>query len=157
METVVASLIMGTVATVVIDLWAVILGKLFKLPTTDWAMVGRWFGHLPKGRLIHKPISASSEIAYEGGIGWGLHYVIGIIYAFFYLLLVQGTADLLTATLFGVITVLVPWFVLQPGLGLGCFARLANKPNTIRVVNLSIHTLFGAALYLGWLFYILLV
>jgi len=151
MEYILAALIMGIFATATIDVWAEILGRGFKLPTTNWAMVGRWFGHLPKGRFIHKPISASPEIANELTVGWVLHYLIGIVYAFMYLSLVESNPELMTALAFGVVTVLVPWFVLQPGLGFGCVARLAPKPRMVRMINLSMHSIFGVALYAGWL------
>ena len=150
------ALFIGIIATIAIDIWAVILNKGFKLPTTNWGMVGRWFGHIPSGKLIHQPISDSAEIRYENAIGWGLHYVIGIVYAYLYLFLVSDIASseptLISAIVFGIITVVVPWFVLQPGLGLGIFARHAQKPILIRLINLSVHTIFGAALYIGWIF-----
>ncbi|MCB1954077.1 MAG: DUF2938 family protein [Rhodocyclaceae bacterium] len=47
-------------------------------------------------------------------------------------------------------TILVPWFVLQPGLGIGCFARLAPKPAMTRLTNLSMHGIFGLGLCIGW-------
>lgn len=156
-DLVLAAFIMGVIATVAIDVWAVILSKGFKLPTTNWGMVGRWFAHLPKGRFIHKPISSSNEISCERTIGWALHYAIGIIYAGVYLVLVQGQPGLLSAVIFGLVTVLVPWFILQPGLGVGCIARFAPKPNITRIINLSMHSIFGAALYFGWRLYEFLV
>ncbi|MDH5232165.1 MAG: DUF2938 domain-containing protein [Gammaproteobacteria bacterium] len=153
MDIVFAALTMGFVATLTIDVWAEILSKGFKLPTTNWAMVGRWFAHLPKGQVIHKPIAASDKVKFEAAIGWVLHYVIGIVYAFIYLALLHAQPDLLSAIIFGLATVLVPWFVLQPGLGMGIFARFAPKPTMTRIINLSMHSIFGAALYLGWLMY----
>ena len=53
---------MGVTATVAMDLWVAFLKYGLKLPVTDWAMVGRWFGHLPKGVFLHRPISASAPI-----------------------------------------------------------------------------------------------
>ncbi len=148
--------VMGVVATVAIDLWLAVLDKGFKLPVTNWAMVGRWVGHLPGGKLIHSPIESSVEIRHEHALGWAFHYVTGIVYAFLYLAIVlsfiEGEPTLLSAMLFGLITVVVPWFVLQPGLGLGYFARLTPKPNVIRVMSLSVHAIFGVSLYIGWVF-----
>ena len=149
------SFFIGTMATIAIDIWAIILKKIFNLPTTNWGMVGRWFGHIPRGTLVHRPIGAAAEIRYENAIGWGLHYVIGIIYAYLYLFLVfditTNGPSLGSAILFGLATVVVPWFVLQPGLGLGVLARCTEKPNLIRSISLSVHTIFGASLYFGWL------
>ena len=154
MEFLVQVIFIGVVATMAIDIWAVILNKGFKLPTTNWGMVGRWFGHLPSGKYIHSPISSSEKIRFEHAIGWGLHYAIGIVYAYLYLLVVfyvvKDEPSLITAMTFGLLTVLVPWLVLQPGLGLGFFAKLTDKPSTVRVINLSMHAIFGVALYFGW-------
>ena len=48
-------------------------------------MVGRWFGHLPNGKFIHRPIGSSAEIKNENILGWILHYIIGVVYAYIYL------------------------------------------------------------------------
>ena len=149
------TLIMGIAATVAIDLWLAVLSLGFSLPTTNWAMVGRWLGHLPSGKFIHKPIGSSTEINNERIIGWALHYAIGIAYAFLYLMIVvffiEGEPSLLSALLFGLTTVIVPWFVLQPGMGLGMMARRTPKPNLSRLMSLSVHAIFGVSLYIGWL------
>jgi len=153
MELVIISVIIGVVATVAIDIWAVILSRGFNLPTTNWGMVGRWFGHLVKGKFIHKPISNSVKINHEITIGWVLHYAIGIVYGYTYMHIIQESPGVTSALIFGLVTVLVPWFILQPGLGLGCIARLAPKPNVIRIINLSMHSIFGLGLYAGWVIY----
>ncbi|MDH5544434.1 MAG: DUF2938 domain-containing protein [Gammaproteobacteria bacterium] len=143
-------LVVGVVATITMDIWAVFLSKSFKLPTTNWAMVGRWLGHLPKGRFMHRPISSSSKINHELAVGWVFHYVVGLAYAFVYLIIVQDSPSLMSAITFGLATVSVPWLILQPGLGYGCFARLAPKPMVSRLISLSMHSVFGIGLYLGW-------
>lgn len=140
----------GLVATALIDLWLLLLGRA-GLPVTNWAMVGRWVGHLPRGRLIHTPIASSAPIAGERLLGWGFHYFIGIAYGLIYLLLVDGRPHPGSAIAFGLATVLVPWLLLQPGLGLGLFARRVPQAARLRAISLSVHTLFGCGLYAGWL------
>lgn len=44
-----------------------------------------------------------------------------------------------------------PWFVMQPAMGIGVFATRAPRPGVIRLVNLSMHVVFGVSLYAGWL------
>ena len=145
---------MGIVATVVIDIWAVILSTIFKLPTTNWSMVGRWCAHLRTGQFIHRPISQLKPVKYEQTIGWLFHYIIGIGYAYLYVMLMVfifiKDPSLTSAIIYGLVTLIAPWLVLQPALGLGLFARLAEKPNTIRALNLSVHLIFGVALYFSW-------
>ena len=58
--------------------------------------------------------------------------------------------SLTSAIIYGLVTLIAPWLVLQPALGLGFFARLADKPNTIRALNLFVHLIFGLALYFSW-------
>ena len=124
---------MGIVTNLVIDIWAVILSTILKLPTTNWSMVGRWCAHLRTGQFIHRPISQSKPVKSEQTIGWLFHYIIGIGYAYLYVILmvfiVSNDPFLISAIIYGLVTLIVPWLVLQPALGLGLFARLADKPN----------------------------
>jgi hypothetical protein len=147
--------IMGVVATLVLDAWAAFLNRAFGLPTTNWGMVGRWVANLPRGKFIHSPISDTPEVRHEHLLGWVFHYGIGIAYALIYMLIVEvwmgSGPSLLSAALFGLCTLVAPWFLLQPGLGMGVFASLAPNPTVIRVMNLVAHTIFGLALYLGWI------
>lgn len=144
----------GAFATVAMDAWALLLKHAAALPTTDWAMVGRWFGHLCRGRLIHRPIGDSPPIPGELAIGWIAHYAVGVVYALLYtgiLVITSRTPTLGSAVLFGLVTLAAPWLVLQPGLGIGVFARFAPRPGLTRAINISMHLIFGAALYPGWL------
>ena len=144
-------LTMGVIATMAIDLWATFANGVLGWPRTNWRMVGRWIGHIPKGQFTHASIASSPSIRHELVIGWTFHYVVGCIYAGLYVLLVSAVQmyqpTLKSALLFGLATVLAPWFLLQPGLGLGIFASRAPRPNLVRLQNLIIHIMFGLALY----------
>ena len=48
MDLVTQALQIGIVATIGMDVWAAIVKYIFRLPTTDWAMIGRWFAHMPR-------------------------------------------------------------------------------------------------------------
>jgi len=154
MEVVFKILVIGIFATVIMDLWATFSNRVLKLPRTNWAMVGRWLGHIPNGKFIHNPIGNSSEVKYENSLGWAFHYFIGVVYATLYFALVvwgfEGRSTLLIAWLFGLITILSPWLILQPALGLGVCAIKAANPHMVRIQNFAIHSIFGIALYLGW-------
>jgi hypothetical protein len=52
------------------------------------------------------------------------------------------------AIVFGVATVLVPFFVMQPSLGLGFAASKTSNPTQARLRSLMNHTAFGVGLYL---------
>ena len=156
-EPVIKAIMLGVFATVTMDAWATFSNKILKWPRTNWAMVGRWLGHFSSGKFTHNPIGASPPIKYEYLLGWAFHYFIGIVYALFYVLLVVlligGKPSALSAWTFGLVTILSPWLIMQPSLGLGLCASKAPKPNMVRIQNFAIHSIFGLALYYGWLWF----
>jgi hypothetical protein len=59
---------------------------------------------------------------------------------------------LLPALLFGIITVLAPFLIMQPAFGLGFAGAKTPNPRQARVRSLLNHTAFGCGLYIfGWL------
>jgi len=149
-------IVMGITATVLLDLWALV-AKKFGMPTADWGIVGRWVGHMPKGRYAYSSIvelaDDSKKIKYEKIIGWVFHYAVGIFYAAIYYYLTIKLANpptVYNAVAFGLATVIAPWFIMQPGMGLGVMARLSPKKTIIRLYSLSAHTVFGIGLFLGY-------
>lgn len=147
------AVLIGVVATAGLDLWAFILKRGFGLPATNWAHVGRWFAGFPRGVYRHRSIGSAPAIPFELAIGWSAHYAIGVIYAFAYLVIVSWMSvspTLLSAAAFGVATVLAPWLILQPGMGMGWFANGTDRPMLIRTLNLFAHLVFGLGLYAGW-------
>ena len=89
MEIIFQGVFIGVIATLGMDIWAAIVKHLLHLPTADWALVGRWFGHMPRGVLVHRPIADSAAIPSELAIGWVMHYLTGIVYGLAYLGVVQ--------------------------------------------------------------------
>ena len=155
MEIVVQGLLIGACATFVIDVWALFVKQVLRLPTANWALVGRWFGYLPRGKFVHRPIADSAAIANELALGWIAHYATGIVYGIAYLGIIQGllnrSPSLVSALSFGLLTLAAPWLILQPGMGAGIFASRTPRPGITRLVNMSMHTIFGVSLYGAWL------
>ncbi|WP_332686647.1 DUF2938 domain-containing protein [Bosea sp. (in: a-proteobacteria)] len=146
------SIVIGVGATAILDLWAVLLNRTLGIPLSNWAMVGRWFAHLPRGRFAHDPISASEPVSGELAIGWIMHYLIGIFFAAI-VLMIWGVGwarmpTLWPALIVGIVTVGCGWFVLQPGMGFGLAASKRPNPSQIRLVSLVNHVVFGLGLYL---------
>ncbi|NIA67384.1 DUF2938 domain-containing protein [Pelagibius litoralis] len=143
----------GVFATLILDIWQRLLFSVSGIPPADWGLIGRWFAYLPKGRLIHRPIGETPAVAGEAAIGWTMHYLVGIAYGFAYLgLMVFGLdrpPSLLNGFVFGAVSVVIPWFIMQPGLGAGIMARLAPNPWIPRLNALASHALYGIALYGG--------
>jgi len=149
----VASAIIGLGATVFMDVWAVLLKRMLNVPSADYCLVGRWFCHMPQGRFIHASIAATPRKRFECTIGWSAHYLIGVAYAVIFVLLVADNwlarPVLLPAIVFGVASVVVPYFVMQPAFGLGIAASRAPNPTHARLRSLMAHTVFGVGLFLA--------
>ena len=147
------ALAMGIAATALMDLWALVLHAAIGQPLPNWGLVGRWFAHLPGGKLFHKDIALAPSVPNETAIGWSAHYFIGIVYAAALLLLAgpQWAAGptFLPALILGIVTVGAGWFVLQPGMGAGWAASLRPNPGRIRMLNVAAHIVFAIGLFLG--------
>ncbi|MCE9685059.1 DUF2938 domain-containing protein [Shewanella sp. AS16] len=145
--------VIGIGATAFMDLWAVLMLRLFKIPALNYALVGRWLGHMPSGRFIHDNIARAAPIGYESWLGWGAHYGIGIGFAALLLTLCglqwAYTPTLLPALLFGIVTVTAPFFIMQPGMGAGIAASKTPAPKVARRRSLMAHTSFGLGLYVA--------
>lgn len=146
-------LAIGVFATVVMDLWALMLRRIFGVTSLDFAMVGRWLGHIPAGRFAHASIARATPVPGEKALGWFAHYAIGVGFAAL-LVVLAGSAWLdaptwPTALAYGVVTVVMPFFVMQPAFGAGIAASKTPKPAQARLRSLITHTVFGLGLYAG--------
>lgn len=151
-DTLVRVVLCGMGAAALMDVWAFALRKGFGIPTLDYALLGRWVGHVRSGRLRHERISAAAPVAGERPIGWLAHYAIGVGFA---VLLVAMTGPgwlsapaVLPALAVGLGTVLAPWLVMQPAMGMGLAGSRAANPAATRLRNLGTHAVYGAGLYL---------
>lgn len=142
---------LGIGATLVMDLWLLILKK-FNIPSLNFALLGRWVGWIFRGKIQHKSIAHSPEIRHEALLGWVAHYSVGIIFAFSFILIVGqnwlSQPQLLPALLFGVITVLIPFLIMQPAMGSGMAASKTPHPFINRIKSLINHSIFGFGLFL---------
>jgi len=146
------SILVGIGATLTMDLWAAVLRR-FGVPSLDFALLGRWIGHLPRGRVIHTSIARTAEVRGERLIGWLAHYGIGVTFAAL-LLATFGlewarAPTLLPALFIGGVTVLAPLLVLQPALGAGIASSRTARPVFNSVKSLVTHTVFGFGLFLA--------
>lgn len=72
--------LVGIGATAVLDLWLLLLKRL-GIPGASFALIGRWVGHLPRGRFVHAAIGQAAPLRFELGLGWLTHYLVGIVFA----------------------------------------------------------------------------
>jgi hypothetical protein len=148
-----STLAIGVGATLLMDGWTVLRRRLLGVPSLDYALVGRWVGHMPRGHFRHAAIGKAPPVAGERPLGWAIHYLTGIGFAL--ALIALTGADWLCrptlppALLFGVVTVAMPFLLMQPALGLGIAARKTANPAKARLHSLLTHAIFGLGLYLA--------
>lgn len=146
------AVIVGVGATALMDVWLLTL-KRAGVPTMDFALLGRWVGHLSRGRLAHDAIRRAPPIAAELGLGWLTHYAVGIAFAAM-LVALQGPSwldrpSLLPAVAWGLATAAAPLFVMQPAMGAGIASSRTPTPLKNCLRSLANHAVFGLGLYLS--------
>ena len=148
----ISAILIGLGATLTTDLWALFLKHVFKITAPNYCLVGRWLRTMPEGTLKHSNIAAAPQKSSECIVGWIAHYMIGITFAVAFLALVGNNwlqhPTLIPAITFGVVTVLMPFFIMQPSFGYGFAASKTPNPTQARLRSLMNHTSFGIGLYL---------
>lgn len=146
------TVLIGVGATAVMDSWLALLRRL-KVPTLNFALIGRWVGHVFRGQWFHQGIAQSAPVRGEAPLGWSFHYAIGIGFAALQVA-VAGQSWLAQPTLApalatGIATVLAPLCVMQPAMGSGFAASKTATPLRNCLRSLANHTVFGLGLYVA--------
>ena len=146
--------LIGVGATAVMDLWGIVASRAFAFPPPNFAMIGRWVGHMP-GRFAHESIARAAPVRGEHIIGWTVHYATGIFFAAL-LWAFAGPAwmqspTLMPALIVGLVTVAAPFLLMQPAMGAGLASARTPNPGAARRRSLLNHTAFGMGLYLAGL------
>ena len=115
----------------------------------NYGLVGRWIGHLFKGRYAHAQISTSRAIWGESFVGWFAHYIIGVAFAACLIAIAGWPPTLGSCLVAGIVTSAAPFFILQPGMGMGIAASKTPRPNVARLNTFITHLTFGLGLYIG--------
>ncbi len=146
-----AAIAIGIGATLVMDLWNLFLKGAFNILSLNYCLLGRWLCHMPEGRFRHASITAAPQKPFECTVGWIAHYTIGIVLAVAFVVPASGEwlarPTLLPALLYGIGTIVFPFFLMQPSLGLGIAASRTPNPTQARLKSLATHTIFGVGLY----------
>ena len=148
----ISAILMGLGATLSFDLWGLFLKKAFKIPPSNICLVGRWLRYMPEGTFKHSNIGSAPRKSAECTVGWIAHYMIGITFAIVFVALAGSNwlqhPTPVPAIAFGVVTVLAPFFIMQPAFGFGFAASKTSNPKQARLRSLMNHTAFGVGLYL---------
>lgn len=144
--------LIGIGATAIMDGWALLLWWMFKIGSLDFALVGRWVGHMRAGTLRHTSIVMAPRVRHERAVGWSVHYATGVLFALIFGGLVGlcwlGDPTVIEALAFGALTLVFPFFIMQPAFGLGVAASKTPNPTASRFKSMSAHLSFGFGLYL---------
>lgn len=145
-------ILVGVLATAMLDLWTLLRQRIFATPLPNYALVGRWFAHMPGGRFRHASIIKATPVAAERLIGWIAHYAIGVVFAALIPAL-WGSAwmsapTLAPALMVGLSTVIAPLLVMQPAMGT---AKPPGSPQWrgAALQSLFTHLVFGLGLYVA--------
>jgi hypothetical protein len=143
----------GIGAALIMDIWNLFLQRAFNIASLNFCFVGRWLSHMLLGTFRHARIAAAPKRPAECVIGWTTHFLIGVAFALVLVIPTSGGwlehPSLFPALLVGVGTVLIPYFIVQPALGLGVASSNTPDPTLARLKSLMSHAVFGVGLYVS--------
>ena len=150
-------IIAGIVCCIAMDVWQRVLFLTFNIPPTNWSITGRWFMMLISKKIIfNQNLDHENPVKYELQIGWAFHYWVAIIYgfAYYFLLAVFDILDtsILSGLIFGLISVIVPWFFYLPVTGKGFMGNKTPNPTLTILLSTSSHVVVGVFLAIGFSF-----
>jgi len=139
---------MGIFATYFMDILAkyLVKSKIVRA-AIEPHIPGRWVLYMLKGKFIHKDIRQKPALKNEKLTTIISHYLIGIaligIYLFLELKIPAIRAQLWTALVFGITTVLLPWLWLYPSIGIGFLASKSKNKSDYIIFSIINHINFG--------------
>lgn len=147
------AILVGVGATLIMDIWAVFLQRAFNISSLSFCLVGRWLGHILRGKFSHEKITTATKIPAECALGWSAHYLIGVVFALILVLSASNdwleNPSLFPALLVGLLTLAIPFLIMQPALGLGIAAAKTSNPIQARLKSTATHLVFGIGLYVS--------
>lgn len=152
LDAIIRAIVIGVGATAILDLWIAAGSRFFGIAGPNWAMVGRWVGHMPSGTFTHTNIGQARPVRGELALGWFVHYATGVFYGLLLVALwgiqwLQQPALLPPLILLWVFLI-APYFVMTPAMGGGIAAAKTKHPNVERVKSIVGHSVFGLGMYL---------
>ena len=146
-------ILIGLIATVIMDLWNLVLYFTFGI-SLDWSLMGRWIGNIFQGNFFLYGLKNAPAIKNEALIGWLVHYTIGTVYGICFLLfcykVIHRRPGFIYALIVALVFMVMPFLVYQPAVGMGYFSSHASDPNFVRMITVSLHLSFGVGLYIAY-------
>lgn len=144
------SFIGGIIGSVFMDIAELLMSKFGVSSGVKAAYIGRWVRGVFSGVLMHQDIVKTQAVKNEIRIGQFFHFVIGGgAVALFYPVFLTVTGfeatsyHLILASIFGLLTSVLPWFILMPSFGWGLFGvktPFESKPVISPIIS---HIPFG--------------
>jgi len=124
------SFIGGIVGSVFMDMTEAQMSKLGISSGVKGTYIGRWVKGVLGGVFHHQDIAQSQPVKNEAGIGQIFHFIVGggvvaLFYPVFIMSIGISTNHLMMSLIFGLLTSVLPWFILMPSFGWGFFGSKA--------------------------------
>ena len=149
--TILSIVLMGVGATLTFDLWGLFLKHTFGIPPSKICLVGRWLRYMPGGVFTHTNIAVTPQKSAECQLGWLAHYLIGITFSGIFVAIMGpqwfNHPTPVPAVIFGIVTTLAPFLIMQPAFGFGMAASKSANPGQARIRTVMNHIAFGFGLY----------
>ena len=85
---IIQGIVSGLIATIIFDLFNQSLNYAYNLNKPKWFLLGRYFIGCTRGNYLRDSLEVDDEENNELIWGYGIHYLIGIIYGLFYVFLI---------------------------------------------------------------------
>ena len=160
MEIYLIAFIGGLIGSIFMDITEIQIAKFGISSGIKDAYIGRWAHGILRGTLFHQDIDKSRRLNSEERFGQLFHFVVGggavaLLYPLLLHIDILGKSPdhLLFATLFGLLTCLLPWCILMPSFGWGLFG--INAPHPARPITSRIlsHVPYGFGIGLTFVIY----
>jgi len=144
----------GIIATCLFDVYQVALNYAYGINKTRWDLVGRYFIGLKENKYFRENLINDDAEKNELFYGYLIHYIIGIIFGFFYIcinIIFYNEPSILIAIIFGFTTILGAWCIMMPfAYNLGFFGSNSDEKYQLIVQGLIAHFVFGTGLFIGY-------
>ena len=147
----------GILSCLFMDMWQRLLKLTYDINPSDWKIIGRWIIYVVLKQKIYNP-NIENEPSYKNEleIGWVFHYFIAIMYSLTFFVLMKYfnvfQASWIDGLIFGLVTLIIPWFFMLPVLGKGFMA--SNTPRPVFISSLSIWSHVVIGISIGQFYYI---
>tara|TARA_X000001036_G_scaffold438406_2_gene486136 strand:- start:1296 stop:1772 length:477 start_codon:yes stop_codon:yes gene_type:complete len=146
------SIFVGIFSCIAMDIWQRFLFLTLSIHPSNWSSAGRWLIMLiDKKIFVNQNLDNEDPIKYELQIGWLFHYCVGICYGFaYYFFLIIFDNSIFFGFIFGLISVVIPWFFFLPVTGKGFMGNKTPNPNLTKLLSTCSHVVLGIFLAVGF-------